>query len=102
MFLSQVEFLRHILEECNYPSEQHSRVTFDDLISDKTLSHAYCRSLKIIGEATKNIHPDLKAKYPFVDWKRMSGMRDKIIYNYFGVDYGIIRYTIKNGIPKLR
>ena len=76
--LPQVEFLKHILDECNYLLEQHQKITFNQLITDKTLSRAFCRSLEIIGEATKNIHADLRAKYPLVDWQRMAGMRDKI------------------------
>ena len=101
MFPSQVEFLNHILDECNYLLEQHSKITFDDLLKNKTLSHAFCRSLEIIGEAAKNIHPYLKTKYHLADCKRMAGMRDKIIHNYFGVDHKIIWDTIEKDIPEL-
>ena len=102
MFPSQVDFLRHILDECNYLLEQYGQNTFDDLLGNKTLSHAFCRSLEIIGEAAKNIHPDLKAEYPLVDWKRIAGIRDKIIHNYFGVDHKIIWDTVENNIPELQ
>lgn len=102
MFPSQIELLRHILDECNYLLEQRQSITFDDLLTNKTLSHAFCRSLEIIGEAAKNIHPHLKAKYPSADWRRMAGMRDKIIHNYFGVDYEIIWQTVEKDIPELQ
>lgn len=36
-----------------------------------------------IGEASKKIHPDYKAKYPLVGWKEMAGMRDRLIHHYF-------------------
>ncbi len=62
MFPSQVDFLKHILDECNYLLDQYNKITIDNLFEDKTLSHAFCRSLEIIGEATKNIHTDLKIK----------------------------------------
>ncbi len=102
MFPSQIEFLKHILDECIYVTNKCNSITFDDLLRDKTLSHAFCRSLEIIGEAAKNIQPELKEKYPLVDWKRMSGMRDKIIHNYFGVDYEIIWETVKSDLPELQ
>ncbi len=102
MFPSQVEFLHHILDECNYLLKQYKENTFDDFVNNKTLSHAFCRSLEIIGEASKNVNADLKLKYPLADWKRMAGIRDKIIHNYFGVDYKIIWDTVENDIPELQ
>lgn len=95
MFPLPIEFLKHILDECDYLLEQYSRITFDELVTNKTLSHAFCRSLEIIGDATKNIHTNIKEKYPLVDWKRMAGMRDKIIHHYFGVDYELIWSTVE-------
>ncbi len=102
MFPSEVDFLKHILDECDYLSNQRQLIKFDDLTSDKTLSHAFCRSLEIIGEASKKINENFKKKYPFVDWKRMSAMRDKIIHNYFGVDLQIVWDTIQHDIPELQ
>lgn len=60
------------------------------------------RSLEIIGEAAKNIHNDFKANYPEIDWKSMTGMRDRLIHKYFGVDYQIVWDVVINEIPKLK
>ena len=101
MYPSQVEFLHHILDECNYLLKQYKEYNFDDLTNNKTLSHAVCRSLEIIGEASKNVNTNLKLKYPLIDWKRMAGIRDVIIHDYFGLDFEIIWDTIKTDIPVL-
>ena len=102
MFPSQVDFLHHILDECVYLKDYYKEISFSVFCNDKTLTNAVCRSLEIIGEATKNIHPDIKAKYPLVDWKRMAGIRDIIIHDYFGLDYEVIWDTIKTDIPDLK
>ncbi len=102
MSLSPVDFLKHILDECNYLLDEYQRNTYESFLADKTLSRAFCRSFEIIGEATKNIDPLLIAKYPDIRWKRMAGMRDKIIHHYFGVDYQIIWDTVKDEIPQLK
>jgi hypothetical protein len=58
--------------------------------------------LKIIGEATKKISKDLKSQYHDIPWKEMSGMRDKLIHDYFGVDVDVVWKTVNEDIPYLK
>ena len=102
MYPSQAEFLKHIMDECNYLLHEYSTNTFDDFITNPRLSKAICRSLEIIGEATTRIHPDLKTKYKNVAWREMSDIRNKIIHDYFGIDYDIVWDTVKTDIPVLK
>lgn len=44
------------------------------------------RRLEIIGEAVKNLSPDFKNQYSEINWKKIAGMRDVLIHNYFGID----------------
>jgi uncharacterized protein with HEPN domain len=55
MSLSQVEFLRHILDECNYLLKESAQSTFDEFLANDRLTRAVCRSLEIIGEASNKI-----------------------------------------------
>lgn len=102
MHPSQIEFLRHILDECQYLESEYRQNSFDDFVQNGRLSRAICRSLEIIGEASKKIAPDVKSTYPQVQWREMSDLRNRIIHHYFGVDYDIVWDTIKNDIPVLR
>ena len=60
------------------------------------------RQVEIVGEATKNLSPKIRNKYPEVLWKDIAGMRDKLIHNYFGVDLGAVWDTAKKDIPRLK
>ena len=40
-------------------------------------------------------------KYDAIEWRPMAGMRDRLIHNYFGVDYDIPNNVIVNTIPTL-
>ncbi len=74
---------------------------YDDFIKDIKTQYAVVRSLEIIGEAAKQIPASIKNKYPEIPWKQMAGMRDKLIHEYFGVNYQRVWETLKKDIPKL-
>jgi uncharacterized protein with HEPN domain len=70
-------------------------------VQDETLKRAYVRSIEVIGEAVKQLPDGLRQKYNAVEWRAMAGMRDRLIHNYFGVDYDIVWDVVVNKIPVL-
>lgn len=102
MSLSHLDFLKHIADEIEFILENTKNKNQSQIFDDAVLSRAIIRSLEIIGEAAKKIHPDFKSKYPEVEWKNMAGTRDKLIHDYFGVDYDIVWDIIVNELPELK
>ncbi|MCD4772000.1 MAG: DUF86 domain-containing protein [Bacteroidales bacterium] len=97
-----IEYLKHILDECEYITDVISeKTTISDLLENETLKRAVVRSLEIIGEATKQIPIDTKLKWDSIRWKDMAGMRDKLIHDYMGINYSIVWDVLKNKIPEL-
>ena len=97
-----IEYLKHIRDECSYIIYVSEKgLSKNDFLNDETIKRAVVRSLEIIGEATKKIPADFKAKHSSVHWKNMAGMRDRLIHDYIGVDYSIVWDVIKNKIPGL-
>jgi len=82
--------LRHVLDEIAFISEQLARTDEDRFMHDPILQRAFVRSLEIIGEAIKNVPDDVRDLYPQIEWRAIAGMRDKMIHDYFGVDYEIV------------
>jgi uncharacterized protein with HEPN domain len=103
MSRSPLDYLQHIIDECTFIlMAMPENISFDEFYSDEEKKRAIVRSLEIIGEATKNIPIDFKLKWSGVEWKQMSGMRDRLIHDYFGVDYYIVWDVVKNKIPGLK
>ncbi len=47
--------------------------------------------------------PDsMKKKYPEIPWKRMTGMRDKLIHEYFGIDLEIVWEVVNTELPPIK
>lgn len=96
------DYLRHILVEADYLMSEGAGLTLDQFMVHETLRRAFVRSLEIIGEAAKKISDTFRLSHPHVEWRAMAGMRDRLIHDYFGVDYQLVWDVIENRIPELR
>jgi uncharacterized protein with HEPN domain len=99
---SENVFLKHILDEINFLIKETEGISFDTFIADELLKRASARSLEVIGEAVKNISSDFKKRHADIEWKKLAGLRDKIIHGYFGVNWDIVWDVIRNKLPKLK
>jgi uncharacterized protein with HEPN domain len=95
-------YLSHIKDECQYLLEKSEGMAFEAFISDETATRAFVRSLEIIGEAVKNISEEFKKEHPEIPWKEIAGTRDKLIHEYFGVNYKIVWESVKKDVPMLK
>lgn len=58
--------------------------------------------MNLYGEATEQVPKSIRTQYPFIPWKKMAGMRDKMIHEYHNIDLEILWETIKKDIPSLK
>ena len=50
----------------------------------------------------KNIPNEFKDRHPDIPWKAISGMRDILINEYFGIDLKLTWRVVKLRIPELK
>jgi uncharacterized protein with HEPN domain len=86
----------------DFLTENCATIEVQNLMDDKILSRACLKFLEIIGEASRNISEDLKRAHPEIPWRQMTGMRNKLVHHYFGVDWEIVDDVLKNELPGLR
>lgn len=79
-------YLRHI-QDCIGKIREYTRgLDEDGFLNNTMIQDAVIRNFEIIGEATKQLNSDFREKYPAIEWKKIAGMRDKLIHDYIGVD----------------
>lgn len=68
---------------------------FNDFIADDKTIDAVIRNFEIIGEAANRVSEDFKAGHPEIEWRRIIGLRNRVIHEYFGIDYETV-WKIRN------
>lgn len=73
----------------------------EEFLADRKTIFAVVRALEIVGEATKRISEDFKARNPALPWRVMAGMRDKLAHDYFGVNLDVVWSAVTENLPKV-
>ncbi len=97
-----IVFIKHILESIEDIEKFSDGLSNAQFLKDELRQNAIIRKLEITGEAAKNIPTSFRNKYPLIEWKRIAGLRDKLIHNYFGVNLERVWNIIKKDIPDLK
>jgi uncharacterized protein with HEPN domain len=96
------DYLNDILEKIIDIGVFIEGMGYEDLESDKKTQYAVIRCLEVIGEAAKKIPDRSRMKHPSIPWQEISGMRDKLIHDYFGVDLDTVWDTIQEDLSSLK
>ena len=95
-------FLLHILDEVHFLRGCSIGLDLEKLRNDPVMQRAFVRSLEVIGEAVKNLSRDLREEHPEVEWRKVAGLRDKLIHHYFEVDWNVVWDVVSNRLPQLQ
>ncbi|MCS7227899.1 MAG: DUF86 domain-containing protein [Endomicrobia bacterium] len=83
-------FIEDIKEEIKNIQNFTKGITKEEFFNNLVIYYAVLKALENIGEAVKNIPKEIKSKFNEIEWKKISGLRDILIHQYFGIDKQIV------------
>ena|SRR3989344_6548974 len=94
-------YLDHIVQAIGKIERYTRDVALEDFRTNELIQDAVVRELEIIGEAVRYVSESTRQRYADVQWSQISGMRNKLIHEYFGVDVDVVWKTITEDLPPL-
>ncbi|MFO7606875.1 MAG: DUF86 domain-containing protein [Desulfurivibrionaceae bacterium] len=96
---SAVLLIDDILEAASKIASYTAGMTREDFVSSGMAADAVVRNLEIIGEAANRLPKEFTDKHPEINWRKIIGLRHRIVHDYFGVDLDIIWAITRQDLP---
>ena len=95
-------YIQDIIDSIEKIEEYTTGITEDEFMKNSQVHDAVLRRLEIVGEAVKKVPPSVRGKHPQVPWKKIAGLRDVLIHEYFGVSGKRIWKVVKDDLLVLK
>jgi len=95
-------FLADMLEAIEKIERYTHGLSREDLWQDDLVADAVVRNLEVIGEAARHVPEALRAAHPEIDWRRVVGLRNVVVHEYFAIDLDVVWVVIKKHLPQLK
>jgi uncharacterized protein with HEPN domain len=94
-------FFKHMLLAIGQIEEYIKGLDAKSFHSDSKTCDAVIRQMEIIGEAAGRIDDEIVKDSP-IPWAHITGIRHRLIHDYFGVDVDIVWKTASAGLKPLK
>ena len=97
----EAAYLFDMLIAAQEAEEFASGLTFQKFTQSRLHQKAILKSIEIVGEAATHITEETRLAHPEVPWKKIVGMRNRLVHGYFQVDLERVWNTVQLDIPSL-
>ncbi len=93
--------IEDILESGQKILDYTAGLSLEQFKADSKTVDAVIRNFEIIGEAANRLPNDFKEKHTEIDWHKIRGFRNRIVHDYFGIDYSIVWIIKETFLPQM-
>ena len=94
--------LNHILDAIIEIESYLNDVDFEIFLKNSMMRFACIKQMEIIGEASNHISEETKTQFSEIEWRQISGMRNSLVHEYFGIDGRLVWEIIQQDLPELK
>ena len=88
-----------LLEEIIDAAEQAHRLVDGVTVAELAADRQCCGTLTVLGEASTQLPPELKERFPEVPWDQPSRLRNRIVHGHRSIDLEILHTTAQDQLP---
>jgi len=94
-------YLDDILEAIGNVREYTVGLDYNAFARDKKTRDAVVRNLEVIGEAAGHLPESIRMAAPEIEWRKITGIRNILIHEYFGISMPIVWDVVQNKLDPL-
>jgi uncharacterized protein with HEPN domain len=94
--------LQHIYDAILEIELYTQNIEIDDFLNNSMMRFACIKQIEIIGEASNHISEELKDSFEDIEWRKIVGLRNILVHEYFGIINRIVWGILQNDIPDLK
>ena len=95
-------YVQDVLGSSEVIEEYIQPLSEEEFYKNRQVQDAVLRRLEIIGDAVKNLDEDFRNRYPEIPWKKIAGLKDILIHEYFGVNLKRVWKAVKIDLVDLK
>lgn len=95
------ERLKKILH-CIAKIERYSAGGENDFFNDELKQDGILRNFQVMGDAVRDLSEEFRTKHPDLPWDEVSGFRNRITHDYFGIKLDLVWEAVLYHLPKFK
>ncbi len=96
-----IDYLQDIRDNAQRAIQFTKGMDYKSFAKDEKTVYAVIRAVEIIGEAATKIPNEIRSQYPNIPWRDLTGMRIKLVHQYFGINMEVVWQTLQDDLPML-